>query len=523
MDPGILRLTDPLEEFDVLELLGEGSYGAVYKACAKDGKSSPCAVKIMPAEDGLEELGKEISVLNECRSPFVVNFRGCYNFGGDVWIFMDYCEGGSLSDVLDATQTTLTEEEIRVVCAYTCLGLDFLHSQRHLHRDIKAGNILLDGDGMAKLADFGISAEVTNSITKRKTVIGTPFWMAPEVIQENGYDGRADVWSLGITAIELAEGQPPYYHIHPMRAIFMIPGRPPPTLKEPSKWSDDLVDFVRVCLTKLPEQRPSSHELLSHPFLFDCAASLRAAAAAGAGSPLLRALLARAREPLGAFRRAQEAQSSPQDAPNGTMVASHAESPSSTLRRPSKDGGTLRAGARKAPAADGTLLRGAAASPRAESDTLVRVRPASGAANGLERIAGKYFKEEKTGTFQRRPAPQEAAASTMRRGDARRGGGGIAGIAAKYFGAPAKAAAPPAAGEREDLSTPRAARGGRGGEELAEVQARRARRGSPGVTREQLEGRLEDLEQQYEKDRRELERAYQQRRREIQSALDTMP
>lgn len=118
-------------------------------------------------------------------------------------------------------------------------------------RDLKAGNILLSMDGKAKLADFGVSAQLNNTLSKRKTVIGTPFWMAPEVIQESSYDGKADVWSLGITAIEMAEGMPPHFNVHPMRAIFLIPSKPAPRLTDPAKWSNDFNDFIKVCLNKV--------------------------------------------------------------------------------------------------------------------------------------------------------------------------------------------------------------------------------------------------------------------------------
>jgi len=180
---------------------------------------------------------------------------------------MEFCGAGSVSDLMRITDKTMNEEQIAVILKDALKGLIYLHSKRKIHRDIKAGNILLNNKGEGKLADFGVSGQLSDTMAKRQTVIGTPFWMAPEVIQEVGYDVKADLWSLGITAIEMAEGKPPYSNIHPMRAIFMIPSRPPPKLTEPDKWSKEFNDFVVHCLTKNPEQRPPATDLLKHAFI----------------------------------------------------------------------------------------------------------------------------------------------------------------------------------------------------------------------------------------------------------------
>ncbi|KAG7279956.1 hypothetical protein CRUP_025208 [Coryphaenoides rupestris] len=256
----------PEEVFDVLEKLGEGSYGSVYKAIHKES-GQVVAIKQVPVESDLQEIIKEISIMQQCDSPYVVKYYGSYFKNTDLWIVMEYCGAGSVSDIIRLRNKTLTEEEIATILKSTLKGLEYLHFMRKIHRDIKAGNILLNTEGHAKLADFGVAGQLTDTMAKRNTVIGTPFWMAPEVIQEIGYNCVADIWSLGITSIEMAEGKPPYADIHPMRAIFMIPTNPPPTFRKPELWTDDFTDFVKKCLVKNPEQRATATQLLQHPFI----------------------------------------------------------------------------------------------------------------------------------------------------------------------------------------------------------------------------------------------------------------
>uniref|UniRef100_A0A2K6U1L8 Serine/threonine-protein kinase 4 n=1 Tax=Saimiri boliviensis boliviensis TaxID=39432 RepID=A0A2K6U1L8_SAIBB len=256
----------PEEVFDVLEKLGEGSYGSVYKAIHKE-TGQIVAIKQVPVESDLQEIIKEISIMQQCDSHHVVKYYGSYFKNTDLWIVMEYCGAGSVSDIIRLRNKTLTEDEIATILQSTLKGLEYLHFMRKIHRDIKAGNILLNTEGHAKLADFGVAGQLTDTMAKRNTVIGTPFWMAPEVIQEIGYNCVADIWSLGITAIEMAEGKPPYADIHPMRAIFMIPTNPPPTFRKPELWSDNFTDFVKQCLVKSPEQRATATQLLQHPFV----------------------------------------------------------------------------------------------------------------------------------------------------------------------------------------------------------------------------------------------------------------
>ncbi|XP_078093006.1 serine/threonine-protein kinase 3/4 isoform X1 [Mustelus asterias] len=256
----------PEEVFDVLEKLGEGSYGSVFKAIHKES-GQVVAIKQVPVESDLQEIIKEISIMQQCDSPHVVKYYGSYFKNTDLWIVMEYCGAGSVSDLIRIRNKTLTEDEIATILQSTLKGLEYLHFMRKIHRDIKAGNILLNNEGHAKLADFGVAGQLTDTMAKRNTVIGTPFWMAPEVIQEIGYNCVADIWSLGISAIEMAEGKPPYADIHPMRAIFMIPTNPPPTFRKPELWTDEFTDFVKQCLVKNPEQRAAATQLLQHPFI----------------------------------------------------------------------------------------------------------------------------------------------------------------------------------------------------------------------------------------------------------------
>jgi len=186
-------------------------------------------------------------------------------------IVMEYCNGGSALDVMNATRKPFTEDQIAAICSQVVEGLVYLHSHKILHRDIKAGNILLTSEGIAKLADFGVSAKLAHTLQKRNTIVGSPYWMAPEVIKQkkkgDGYDSKSDIWSLGITMIELAEGKPPLFDIASLRVIFLIPARDPPTVKDSSLYSPQFLDLLNACLQKDPDQRPTASELLEHPFV----------------------------------------------------------------------------------------------------------------------------------------------------------------------------------------------------------------------------------------------------------------
>ncbi|EGG22468.1 protein serine/threonine kinase [Cavenderia fasciculata] len=259
---------DPEKFFQIVEKLGEGSYGSVWKAINK-ATGIPVAIKRIAVDNDLEDMEKEINFMKQCKSNYIITYHCSFRKDNEIWIVMEYCGAGSVCDAMKITTKTLSEEQIAVVSKDVLQGLAYLHSVRKIHRDIKAGNILLNNMGESKLADFGVSGQLSDTMAKRQTVIGTPFWMAPEVIQEVGYDYKADIWSYGITCIEMAEGKPPLFNVHPMRVIFMIPNptRPPPKLSEPERWSNEFNDFLAKCLTRKPEQRPSADELLKHPFI----------------------------------------------------------------------------------------------------------------------------------------------------------------------------------------------------------------------------------------------------------------
>ena len=252
--------------------IGKGSYGSVFSARYQQRLAAVKAVPIEPGPDGKEmslEIRREMELLGKCDSEYVVRFYGCMHKGRTLWIAMELCDG-SVSDVLRVTAEALREDEVAVVCAAVVRGLAYLHEQQHiLHRDIKAGNILLSsqGAGGIKLCDLGVSASVANH-TKRSTVIGTPLWMSPELIESGSYGTPTDVWSLGITALEMAERRPPHSDVSPtIRALFLITSSPPPTLAEPHKWSEECADFVAQCVVKEPALRPPATALEPHPFV----------------------------------------------------------------------------------------------------------------------------------------------------------------------------------------------------------------------------------------------------------------
>ncbi|POS86363.1 hypothetical protein EPUL_000569 [Erysiphe pulchra] len=255
-------VVDPETLFTKQNCIGGGSF-----ASSVDKRTGQAvAIKVIDvenAEDEVEDIIQEIAILSELHSPYVTQYYGSYLKGSDLWIIMEFCAGGSCGDLMKPG--LIGEEYISIIMRELLLGLEYLHSDKKLHRDIKAANVLLGSNGQVKLADFGVSGQLSATMTKKNTFVGTPFWMAPEVIKQSGYDHKADMWSLGITALELANGEPPYSDIHPMKVLFLIPKNPPPELE--GSFSKAFKEFIELCLQKDPRKRPSARELLKHPFV----------------------------------------------------------------------------------------------------------------------------------------------------------------------------------------------------------------------------------------------------------------
>uniref|UniRef100_A0A674DKV1 non-specific serine/threonine protein kinase n=1 Tax=Salmo trutta TaxID=8032 RepID=A0A674DKV1_SALTR len=272
-------LRDPAGIFELVELVGNGTYGQVYKGRhVKTGQLA--AIKVMDVTgDEEEEIKAEINMLKKySHHRNIATYYGAFvkknppGIDDQLWLVMEFCGAGSVTDLIKNTKgNSLKEEWTAYICREILRGLTHLHQHKVIHRDIKGQNVLLTENAEVKLVDFGVSAQLDRTVGRRNTFIGTPYWMAPEVIAcdenpEATYDFKSDLWSLGITAIEMAEGAPPLCDMHPMRALFLIPRNPAPRLKS-KKWSKKFQSFIESCLVKSHGQRPNTEQLLKHPFI----------------------------------------------------------------------------------------------------------------------------------------------------------------------------------------------------------------------------------------------------------------
>ncbi|XP_032307213.1 serine/threonine-protein kinase 10 isoform X1 [Drosophila ananassae] len=265
--------TNPEDFWEMVGELGDGAFGKVYKAQHKEQKRFAAAkMCTLEDEENLSDHMVEIDILSEIKHPNVVELYEAFSLDDKLWMLIEYCDGGALDSIMVELEKPLTEPQIAYVCKHMTEGLTFLHRNKVIHRDLKAGNVLLTMEGGVKLADFGVSAKNKHTMQKHDTFIGTPYWMAPELVlcetfRDNPYDHKVDVWSLGITLIELAQMEPPNSEMSPMRVLLKIQKSEPPKLEQPARWSKEFNDFLKKSLVKDPQQRPTTDVLLQHSFI----------------------------------------------------------------------------------------------------------------------------------------------------------------------------------------------------------------------------------------------------------------
>lgn len=264
----VVTPSDPNTLYSKIKKVGQGASGNVYVAkTLSTGQRVAIKTMDLAQQPRKELIVNEILVMKESQHPNIVNFLDSYLVkNNELWVIMEYMEGGALTDIID-NNNLLEEDQIAAICFETCKGLEHLHAQSIIHRDIKSDNVLLNSSGQVKITDFGFCAKLTDQKSKRATMVGTPYWMAPEVVKQKEYGAKVDIWSLGIMAIEMIENEPPYLDEEPLKALYLIATNGTPTLKKPEKLSKELKGFLAVCLCADVKSRASADELLHHEFL----------------------------------------------------------------------------------------------------------------------------------------------------------------------------------------------------------------------------------------------------------------
>ena len=266
----VVNNQDPKPLFRIVEKAGQGASGNVYLAEMIKDNNRKIAIKQMDldAQPRKELIINEILVMKDSQHKNIVNFLDSYLIGdNELWVIMEYMQGGSLTEIIENNDFKLNEKQIATICFETLKGLQHLHKKHIIHRDIKSDNVLLDAYGNVKITDFGFCAKLTDQRNKRATMVGTPYWMAPEVVKQKEYDEKVDVWSLGIMTIEMIEGEPPYLNEEPLKALYLIATNGTPKLKKPELLSNSIKKFLSICLCVDVRYRASTDELLEHSFI----------------------------------------------------------------------------------------------------------------------------------------------------------------------------------------------------------------------------------------------------------------